>query len=80
MHTFLRWLSLILQSAPELLEEDLHGQSEVELLVVQPVDCEGPSRFLIISPTQRGDGGQQGDVWGKDIHRFVIRTCWNREL
>lgn len=42
------WWVLMLQTAPELLEEHIHGESQVQLLVVEPVNIEGSTRFFII--------------------------------
>lgn len=43
----LRWV-LMLKTAPELLQKHLHGESEVQLFVVEPVNIEGSTRLLII--------------------------------
>lgn len=42
------WWLLMLQIAPKLLEEHLHGESQVQLFVVEPVNVEGSTRLLII--------------------------------
>lgn len=70
--TVLGVLVLLLQTAPELLQEDFHGQGEVELLVVQPVDSER-DWLLAVRRTQRGDGGKQGDIWEEEMINNVIR-------
>lgn len=57
---------MLLQAAAQLLQEHLHGQGEVQLLVVEPVDSERTSRLLVVHGTQRGDGGQQRNVCGED--------------
>lgn len=61
---------MLLQAATELLQENFHGQSEMKLFVVEPVDSKRTPRFLIIHGTQRGDGGQQRNVCDKDRKRL----------
>lgn len=61
-------LVLLLQTAPELLEKDLHGESQVQLFVVEPVNVEG-SGLLVIGTTQGWYGGQQRNVWNTPDHK-----------
>lgn len=42
------WWALMLQTAPELLEEHFHCESQVQLFVVEPVNIERSTRLLII--------------------------------